>query len=241
MFCSSCGKKIAVGSIFCKYCGEKQKKDKTKYGTIWTCDFCKNEFKTKDDSDKHELKCFQNPKNKKFPFNRSPKKAWILFWLTTILVFVATCFIFAKFEDLQITLLNRELLVIILIANICIGIFAFFGIAFSRFVPKNNQISKFTKYISIICLIYLIINSSIFAIEGYRAKQDEGYKNKYYTNKITVPVQTSTPTIIPIPTIKPKAKAAVSASTGSQIECIGPDGKHFNTTMDECTCPVPIF
>jgi len=51
-----------------------------------------------------------------------------------------------------------------------------------------------------------------------------------------LPVPTSIPTPTSVPTIKPKVKTTTSSSsgTGSLIECIGPDGKQFNTSMDEC-------
>lgn len=69
MFCVNCGKEIVENSRFCKHCGynqseisgeNKEKENKV----VWTCDFCGNEFDTKKQSDKHELNCANNPKNK---------------------------------------------------------------------------------------------------------------------------------------------------------------------------------
>lgn len=42
----------------------KHKKKLKEYEAVWTCDFCSKEFKTKKESDKHELKCKKNPINK---------------------------------------------------------------------------------------------------------------------------------------------------------------------------------
>jgi len=39
----------------------KNEKKLKKYETVWICDFCGQEFKTKNQSDKHELICKQNP------------------------------------------------------------------------------------------------------------------------------------------------------------------------------------
>jgi len=309
-------------------------KSKPKYKIVWTCDFCNEEFKTKKESDQHELDCVLNPKNKKFLLNTSPKKAWIFFWLTTISVFFLTCLIFAKFVESKIILLNNNILLGVFLGNIIIGIIAFLGIAFSEKKPKNNQLGKFIKYIFFICFVYLIINPSIFAIEGYKAKANPDYRDKYFNEKNSILSSNLAPTptlpitelqntkydgkiltgyilnksnkpifntkislriskdrsswdideqhdfIVPYkinpgetinfsenykttkkdpwwttliletnfyngesvltPTIKPtlipkKVQSNTTISNNSnQIECIGPDGKHFNTSMTEC-------
>ncbi len=191
MFCLSCGKKISKISKFCKYCGSsqiiKKKISKKEFETVWTCDYCKTEFPSKKFSDEHEIICANNPKNKKFPFNTNPKKGWIIFWITTITVFVLTCFISAKFVEKGVTLLNRDILSAMFLGNICLGVIAFFGIAFSRSKPKKNKVNGLIKYSLIICLAYLIINPSILALEGYRASQNEEYKNKYYKSQTPIP------------------------------------------------------
>lgn len=194
MFCLSCGKKITDNSKFCKYCGSnqttKKKVNKKEYEAVWTCDYCNTEFPSKKLSDKHEIICVNNPKNNKFPFNTNPKKGWIVFWLTTITVFILTCFISAKFVEKGVTLLNRDILSAMFLGNICLGVIAFFCIAFSRSKPKNNKLNGLIKYSLIICLIYLIINPSILAVEGYKAIENEQYKNKYYSKQIPTPTLT---------------------------------------------------
>lgn len=67
-----------------------------------------------------------------------------------------------------------------------------------------------------------------------------GSKNTAFlgTTQINTPTVSNTlvPTVIPVATsvpIKP-VQTESKSNTGSQIECIGPDGKHFQTTMDNC-------
>lgn len=195
MYCLSCGKKISKISKYCKYCGSiqriKKEVNKKENEVVWVCDFCKTEFSSKKLSDEHEVLCVDNPKNRKFPFNTNPKKGWIMFWLTTVAVFVITCFLASKFVEKGVTLLNRDILMIVFLANICLGIVAFLGIAFSTNKPRNNKLNGFVKYSLIFSLVYLIINPSVLALEGYRAVRNEQYKNKYYSG------QKPTPTTIP--------------------------------------------
>jgi len=226
MFCSSCGKKITTGSNFCKYCGSSQSKiikkkiDKKEFETVWNCDFCEQEFKTKKESDKHELKCNRNPKNQKFPFIIDPKRAWEIFWLTTLLTFFATLLIVIRFTKFDITLLCGNVLLALFLINICLGIFAFLAI-FARYKQNKNQISFLTKNIIIICLIYLMTNSFVFAVEGYKSKTNEEYKNKYYVTQPPVSAPTPFPTIAisPSPTVKPVLKKITTTETDPVIDC----------------------
>ena len=169
MFCISCGKKISKISKFCKYCGAKQiikkKLNKKEYETIWVCDYCGKEFKTKDESDEHELTCKKNQTKQN------------LFWIFIV----------------------------------------FLGIYF---------------------LTYFISNS--YAQNNGLPIRDLLQPQKWFSSEGKKDI-TPTPTILPIPTIKitptskPKTQVKTNTgNTGSQIECVGPDGKHFNTTMDEC-------
>jgi len=251
MFCSSCGKKITENSKFCKYCGasqieinDKEKKNlkKEKYETVWTCDYCGEEFKTKKESDSHELKCIQNPKNKKFLHNINPKMAWKYLWVTTILVFSVNLFIYGKYEKLNIDLLNGEFLKTLFFSNIGLGIISFLAVIVSSNKPKNNRVSMFVKNSLIICFFYLLINSMVFAVEGNTAKNDEGYRNKYYAATTPTLVPTNeikvTPTVTPKKTVKvnntQNTNTKTNTNQGSQIDCIGPDGVQFKTTMEEC-------
>lgn len=251
MFCSSCGKKITENSKFCKYCGASQtgtgleevgKTNEKDYKTVWTCDYCKEEFKTKEASDGHELECIQNPKNKKIFHNINPKRAWEYLWLTTMLVFFINIFIWIKYEDYNIELFNGEFLKKLFFSNIGLGVFSFLAVIVSSNKPKNNKVSKFVEYSIIICFFYLLINSLVFAVEGNTAKNDEGYRNKYYAGTTSTPMPTVevkvTPTVTPKKTVKVNNNQNTNTKTntnqGSQIDCTGPDGVVFKTTQVEC-------
>lgn len=254
MYCSSCGKRITENSKFCKYCGvgqieiddkEKKKSMKDDYETVWSCDFCKKEFKSKEESDSHELECIQNPKNKKFLQNISPKKAWQYLWVTTMFIFLINIVIYAKYSnEANIDLLNGKFLNTLFFSNIVLGIISFMAVIVSSNKPKNNKVSMFVKNSLIICFFYLLINSLVFAVEGNTAKNDEGYRNKYYAATTPTPVPTNeikvTPTVTPKKTVKTNntqntnTKTNTDTKQGNQIDCTGPDGVVFKTTQVEC-------
>ena len=250
MYCLSCGKKITENSKFCKYCGANQKEidinekknlNKEYYETVWTCDFCGKEFKTKKESDNHELKCLQNPKNKKFLQNISPKKAWQYLWLTTMLIFLINIFIFTKYDDSKFNLLNGKFLSFLFLFNIGLGIISFLASVVSRNNPKKNKVSVFVKNSLIICFFYLIINSLVFAVEGNKVKNNETYRNKYYIKISPTPILEIkiTPTITPKKeVIKNNIQQNINTKTNTnqsdQIDCTGPDGVVFKTTKEKC-------
>lgn len=248
MFCHSCGKKISSRSIFCKYCGVNQKnvntdnKDKAKK-YVWTCFYCNKEFETNVEADKHEVLCANNPKNNKFYYNSNPRKAWFILWVTTMLVFGITLFISVKYVDSKITLLSGEFLLGFFLFNILMGVFAFLAMAISK-TQSSKKVSSFVKNILLICLIYLIISPAIFASEGYRALHNPEYAKKYSNNLTPSIAPTSSfssnsvsSTITPIPSKKivPKTNTNTTSTADSgSVECIGPDGKIFNTSLNEC-------
>lgn len=196
MFCLSCGKKITDKGKFCKYCGVSQ---------------------TELELDKQEKENFHNSK---IPFYRNKtQRAWFCLWVTTLFVFVVSLFIFSKFDEYSINLFNGDFLMVLFLSNIFIGIISFLAL-FITSIKKNNRVSFFTKKIFIICLLYLLLSPTIFAIEGYKAKSDEEYKNKYYVEITPTPIPTAetnvTPTVIPKKTVKPIQK---TIDTDPMINC----------------------
>jgi len=111
------------------------------------------------------------------------------------------------------------------LGNICLGVIAFFCIAFSRSKPKNNKLSKIVKHSLIICFAYLIISPSIFALEGYKATQNKEYKNKYYSKSPFIP----TPTPIP---------SDYQNSLIDKINIYRANQKLSNLTKDEDFCKI---
>lgn len=198
MYCHYCGKKISSSSIFCKHCGQLQKKQlvknvkKSEY--IWTCEYCKKEFPTKSLSDAHEQICASNPKNNKLPNVSNPKKFWTIVWLVTLAVFGTTLFISVMFAEQKIYLLSGGFLLGFFLVNIGIGVVAFLAMAVSNNKSKNNETSMLLKNILIMCFLYLLISPIVFATEGYRAANNEDYKKRLYSGNFpSTPSPTPTP------------------------------------------------
>jgi len=301
-------KKITENSKFCRYCGEKN-------------------------DDKSNKEVVKN--NKRF-YLTSFRNFWAILWVITILVFILTIVIVTKFDESNVNLLNNILLFKFFIFNICLGVISFISIFFTKIIPRKT-IPKFIRYGFIFLFFYLIINPAVFAVEGYKAKTNEEYKNKYYKSEIPTPTpipQDSTEKLLkdlndyrseqklstvtldeemckvaerlvkkenltgvlkesdyidlcpkcngigyafvenyPLNNVFPKFKDlnetkkvidlkgykyacfvisgqkvllfignksstsktnTVATNNSNNLECIGPDGKHFNTTMDEC-------
>lgn len=158
---------------------------KKKY--IWTCDNCGEEYDTKNDCDKHEITCSKNPKNIKFPYNSNPRRAWLVTWITTILVFAVSLLINSNFSTQSSYLLANKWLSGLFLGNIALGIVAFLAMAFSENKPKNNKFSSVIKYSLLICFVYLLINPLIFAVEGYKS-QHKTELNKAVTTDTVFPV-----------------------------------------------------
>lgn len=145
MFCLSCGKKISTESKFCKYCGCNQvRKEKTKklnkkeFEIVWVCDFCGEEFKTKKESNNHELICKKNPKSKKF--NLSFRRIFSRLFLTGILsiIFFITMFpILMRAENLpfadQAEIGGRNMTRIVIFYGLLTAVFSFFFFLKKRF------------------------------------------------------------------------------------------------------------
>lgn len=203
---------------------------KEKY--IWTCDYCGKEFNTKKESDKHELSCDKNPSNNKFFYIHNGKQAFLIYWVTTLLVFGSAIVISNRLPEPNI--LNYQPIFIFFLINILIGCIVFLEmlITSSKFDKKTPSV---VKYSVVIALIYLFLASTVNVSAGYIAKKEKDFKEKI--EKITQP--TSTPTPIPTSTPFPKKTSAAKTSTSNgtnsgNVECIGPDGKQFSTTLDEC-------
>lgn len=87
-------------------------------------------------------------------------------------------------------------------------------------------------------LFFLLINS--FAESNGLPSRDFLKPGQWFRSQPTptvfVPTPTETPTPTLVPTIKPRAGLITNTTinNGSGVDCIGPDGKQFNTTMEEC-------
>jgi len=211
---------------------------KNKKEIVWVCDFCKREFSSKEQSDSHEIRCYQNPKNQKFPFNNKVKRSWFWIWITTMIVFGITIPISANsISKSGAILLSKTSLSVLFWGNICLGVIAFLVWLIPWKKPRNNQISFFTKNIFIFCFVYLAFNPIIFALESYKAKNLPNYKeNNFKIMNLTATPIPVKPTITVVPTNgnQKTTSGITNTSKKNLIECVGPDGKHFQTTQKEC-------
>lgn len=150
----------------------KHEKKLKEHEIVWTCNFCKNKFKTKEESDKHKAKCIQNPKTGIFPYNNKPRLTWLFLWITAILSFLVVVIITTKIPSYQSNHYLDNFLVVLFMTNIGVGIFSFLAI-FARHKFKNNQVSIFTKYIFVICLIYFLISFTPFIFANYLGRSQD--------------------------------------------------------------------
>lgn len=252
MYCSSCGKKITENSKFCKYCGSSQieterkgekKINKKKNEYIWVCDFCGEEFEIEKESKLHELSCLKNPKNRKNFFKNNSQKSWFYLWITTLLVFIVSLYIFSKYSEKNVDFFASDYLVGLFFLNIIIGIIAFLVMFIVGFKKKNKP-SFFTKKILIICLVYFLISPSIFAFEGNKAIKNEDYRKEHYVFITPTPIPTIevklTPTVTPKKTVKPIQKAVdtdpITDCVSSATECKGSSIKIRKSQCPNVTC-----
>lgn len=218
MFCSSCGKKITENSKFCKYCGVNQ----VEIGI----------------NNKEDIKIPNEPFIKNIL-----EKAWFYLWITTLLVFFVSLYIIVHYSGKNIDFFVSDYLGNLFYLNIIIGVIAFLAIIIVSFKKKIKP-SFFTKKILIICLIYLLIIPSIFAIEGNKAINNEEYRKEHYVFTTPTPIPTIvvnlTPTVIPKKTVKPIQKAVDTDPTidcvSSSPECKGSSIKLRKSQCSSITC-----
>ncbi len=163
----------------------KNEKKLKEYETVWTCDFCGEEFKTKNESDKHELVCDKNPDSVSFPLIRNTKKSWLILWITTMVVFGITVYVNSKLLSLGFNLFNKKWFLNLFFGNIILGIVAFLGTVFSKNKDKKKVFSV-VKYSFILCLIYLICHAGIILSLDTSFKEQER-KSDYLTYQEPTP------------------------------------------------------
>lgn len=150
----------------------KNKKNK-EYETVWTCDFCGEEFKTKKESDKHELTCEKNPVVSKTQkkFIKLSKISGII-WIIAVALFFLLVILANKFS--QFSYENSKIPSYFLIVIIVIGIISFLTMVISLALDfsygkhfKEKPLKKFFRFIfSLIFLPILIIRNFWSAILG---------------------------------------------------------------------------
>lgn len=165
-------------------------------------------------------------KNGKFA---NPKRFHTIFWLTAIVAFITQIGLIAvQASDKNYT--ASSLVSRLVFANIGLGVIFFLGMLISKdkkYFQKNIPIIYRRTWS--LALIYFLIMILPVLNDVYT------YQKPVFDTSNQSPTYIPTPIVTVKPTIKPKVQVTTNTSnTGSQIDCIGPDGKQFKTTMDEC-------
>lgn len=92
-------------------------------------------------------------------------------------------------------------------------------------INPKNKIDNNNYWIFL--LIVIIILFLVFSVNSNKTQ-----KNNYI--KVDYSVATPTPVTSISATPVPIKKTTTNTNKGSQIDCIGPDGVQFKTTMEEC-------
>lgn len=146
-------------------------KSKKKYKVVWTCDFCKKEFDTKKESDKHELTCKKNPNflknSKKFlKLSKISKIIWIVsVALFFLLVFLANKFPQFSYENSKIPSYFLTTIVIIGIVSFLVTVISLaLNLSYGKHFNEKPSKKFFRFIVSLIFLPILVIKdlSSVF-------------------------------------------------------------------------------
>lgn len=159
-------------------------------------------------------------------------------WVLSLLIFVGTA-IWMNNSDSTKPVYNY--LVTIFLSDIAFGIVAFIVMLFAMANAGNKLVKEIAKEERVIEKViikqqpnfWMLLSVLLLVILAYIL----GNKNILISGFTSSATPTPVPTLIPVITTVAPSKVqntTSSGSSGSQIECIGPDGKQFNTTMDNC-------
>lgn len=159
-----------------------------------------------------------------------PRKLWLLFWMAALVVFFGQLFTLGAQTKVE-SYLASGFVAWFVLGNVGVGIIFFLAAIFSKDKKRFSGTKPFIyREMWGLLLIYTIIGIMPILYDVYMV----GGSNK--TNITAIPTIYLTPS--PLPTVKVQKNqiktAAGVASSSNSVECIGPDGKQFNTTMAEC-------
>ncbi len=167
---------------------------------------------------------------------KGAKASWRYFWLwlSTLLVFWAILFI-VRFDFLKN---SSGTWLILFFLNILLGIVFFlrFLSSFFRSLKDKNKKEPLKYGFATLSLIVLFLTSFYTAspiAKAYFSLSNSGARGEQTTNESVESANFAQSTETSNnETQKPPTNNNINVNT---IECIGPDGKHFQTTLEECT------
>jgi len=158
--------------------------------------------------------------------NKLTTKFFYLVWLICLIVFLTCAFFSETFNNLM------------LIA-VLVGIFAFIFLFHRLSRPKiytNKNFGSLTLLTILTFFVILFNFQKVSAFLGFPV--DETANQRVHLNNLKPPSvkPTMVPTLIPSnDTDQVKNSITTNSETNANlIDCIGPDGKEFKTTMNEC-------
>ena len=194
-------------------------KSKPKFATVWTCDFCGEEFSTKKESNKHELTCKKNPE--KYKILLRFKKYLIISVICLIVFFTSLYFGGIKNGSFNENYsLEKDIALLILISSVVIGT-VFFSLmihSFNKFSVYKNKTKKpnsgtifgwASLFIFIYFIIYVVANANAQnnSLPPKNLLQPQKWFSSEIKKEITpTPTHTIKITLTPTPTLKPKVQ-----------------------------------
>lgn len=203
--------KVQNKRVPCPYC-----KELILFGAK-KCRFCKETLTQEDELVEGQTNFF---KKKIVP--SAPYKVWVL----SMLVFLVSM------SQLQND--NNSYWLIAMLSSIVVGFIAFFTLVVS--IPQSKS-----RYGLITLLTFILFFGVMF---NYETLASAFGLNSYPRDKVS-PVSDSakttaspslTPSLTPttLPTRQPSNSSDGNLVEKNKVDCIGPDGKQFNTTMEDC-------
>lgn len=148
----------------------KTKKD----NYVWTCDYCGQEFRSKKESDKHELNCNNNPKMVKTS-SRFLKfsKIFGISWVTSVVLFFLFALIasnnssFALGKSTLGTVAIGGTIVIGILAFLLMSVFLALNLSYGKHA-NDSSLTKFVRFIiSLIFLPVAVMRNLFGALFGF--------------------------------------------------------------------------
>lgn len=148
-------------------------------------------------------------------------------WLISMLSFFV--FIYVMKNNLSS---HEGLILIAILLSILFGMVFFIGLAISLIRESKRKQSRNYLFLSVIS--FFLFFGILYNFDTVEASLGLTHKKTSNTLVRNTPVPTIKPTILPTPQPTTTTVVKTQKNNSGQIECIGPDGKKFITTMEDC-------
>lgn len=168
----------------------------------------------------------------------NPEKPYRLLyrnWFISMLSFFILTFIIRRMDaEAGIWIIILGLLAFVVIAGIAFFIKLFRKII-NHFKTDDAKLFGVIGVATFFAFFYLLINiDSVEARLGFSPPENRSANTEQRSGNNTPIVTSPTPSPSTTPAQNVAPKNTTSTTNSNQVDCIGPDGKRFNTSMDEC-------